>query len=399
MHIPVFHSYGKWYLSGVGTWTVNLIKVMAGTKFNSTVLFTGIPHQNQPQLDNLGIPYLFLDVPSPRKRREEWRVLKAFLEDNAPCIYITNFDFHRSCAVGTLAPSVRVVIVIHSDEECYFDELHRIGQDCNVIICVSTYLTNKVKNRFPNLAKRVHYIPYGIPIPKELPIERPVNGPLRLCYCNRLQQYQKRVFDLPIIAQKLEELGVNYELDIAGDGEDEGELRCRFLNANLKCLVRFHGRITSNAVIELCSSCHLFLLTSEFEGLPISLLEAMSVGCVPVVYESESGISDAIPSAEYGRLIEHANTTQFSAAIKELGESRNTLEHIGGRAANHIYTHFSSKKMGNAYYNIFKEIIATGDSLVPKRTQCIHIPHDLSRLYRLRRKISSFIAKYSSNNH
>lgn len=387
--IPVFHSYPNWGLSGVNSWTVNLAGGTDSEPFKHEVLFTGIPKQSYPELDDAGIDYSFLNLPQKRPRKSEWIALKHFLEHHAPCIYITNYDFHRSCAVGTLSPDVRVITIIHSDEACYFDELKRIGCNCDAIVCVSSYLRQAVKNRFPDLAERVSYIPYGIPQPASTLSERPQSGPIRLCYCNRLQQYQKRVFDLPLIAAELEKSGVDYELDIAGDGPDAGELKNRFADADLTCPVRFHGRLPNSDTIELMRQSHCFLLTSDFEGLPLSLLEAMSVGCVPIVYEIESGISDAIPSEDLGRVIPSGNHENFAQAVRRLCQDRTLLENLGLKAAGHCMERFSVQTMEASYNQLFHELLARKDPERLRRNGRICPPNDLRLMHRIFKRLSS----------
>lgn len=383
---PVFHSYGKWYLSGVNTWTVNLIRAMDGSDYESKVLFTGEARSPQPDLDDLGIPYEFLEVATPRKRQHEWNALKSFLEAHAPCIYITNFDFHRSCAVGTLSPDVHVVTVLHSDEDCYYDEVRRIGRDCDAVVCVSSALIRTVRKKLDHLVRDLRFIPYGIPlIPGEVIPSRPQSGPLRLCYCNRLQQYQKRIFDLPIIAAELERLGVDYEFDIAGDGPDAEELRNRFQQADLRCPVRFHGRVTNAAVMDLCRHSHLFLLTSDFEGLPISLLEAMSVGCVPVVYDIDSGIGDAIPGPGYGSVVPHGSTAEYARVIANIDQDRPSLQVIAGNARRLIHESFSLDRMAMDYGRLFAGILNSAPKV--RRSGRIVVPADLSLTGRISRRI------------
>lgn len=396
MKIPVFHSYGQWQLSGVNTWTVNLIRAMRDTEFDSRVLFTGIQRSPQPELDELAISYYFLDVPYPRKRRQEWRALKEFLEARAPCIYITNYDFHRSCAVGKLSPDVRVIAGVRSDEDCYFDELQRIGQNCDAIFCVSSYLTTKVKLCFPRLAEKVHFIPHGIAIPKEPAPRRPANGPLRLCYCNRLQQYQKRIFDLPVIAGALEKLGVAFELDIAGDGPDAEELRRRFDQAKLKSPIRFHGRVPNTTVLDLCSRSHLFLLTSDFEGLPNSVLEAMSVGCVPVVYDIKSGVSDILTNQVTGFVVPHGDVIQFAQVIQQCGSNLKGLRTLSMACQRDIANRFTLENMVNDYVQLFLKTL--NEALRPTRTGRIAIPYDLTLQSRGLRWLKKIIARILGSN-
>jgi glycosyltransferase involved in cell wall biosynthesis len=391
MGIPIFHSYGEWHLSGVNIWTVNLIRAMENSEFDSKVLFTGIPREPQSELDDLKIPYDFLEVSSPRRRRREWQALKEYLEAHAPCIYITNFDFHRSCAVGTLSSDVRVITGVRSDEDCYFDELRRIGQNCDAIFCVSSALTDKVKQQIPQLTERVHFIPHGIPMSQEPILPRSTDGPVRICYCNRIQQYQKRVFDLPLVAAELEKLGVDYELDIAGDGPDAEELRIRFDNAKLKCPVRFHGRIANAAVMDLCRTSHLFLLTSDFEGLPNSLLEAMSVGCVPVVYEIESGVSDAIENQVTGFIVPHGDTQEFARVIRQCGNNLDGLRTLSMACRQDIAKRFSLERMVSDYVQLFQQTLAKEQH--PTRSGGIAVPKDLTFRSRVSQRLKRIIAR------
>lgn len=391
MNTPVFHSYDKWRLSGVNTWTVNLIRGMEGTEFDSKVLFTGIPNSVQPELDDLRIPYDFLNLPQFRSRKQEWRALKEYLEARAPCLYITNYDFHRSCSVGTFNSSVKVALGVRSDELCYFDEVSRIGANSDAIFCVSSHLTNKVKEKFPELSNRVHFIPHGLSILTELPCIRPCPPPIRLCYCNRLSQYQKRVFDLPLIALELERIGVNYELHIAGDGPDAEELRSRFKFENLHCLIRFHGQLSNDDVINLCRDSHVFLLVSDFEGFPNSLLEAMSVGCVPVVYHIDSGINDIIQDGVSGLVVPHGNTMLIANTIRNLVEDWESFQRMSLSCSQSVANRFSLDRMVDAYLRLFRNIRDSNRTLL--RTGDVRVPYDISIRGRLEKLSKNLLSK------
>lgn len=386
MGTPVFHSYGEWGLSGVNTWTVNLIRGAADPEFEHQVLFTGIPARPKPELDALGIPYTFLNLPAKRSRRDEWRELQCFLENRASCIYIPNYDFHRSCAVGTLSNTVKVCAVIHSDEPCYFDEIGRLGKNFDAIVAVSEFLGSKIQHEFPRLAGRVTHIPHGIQIPEQRTEQRPVGGVLRLAYCNRLQQYQKRVFDLPPITAKLKHCGIPFELTIAGEGPDEAELRQRFIEVGTLDAVTFLGRIPNSEVLEVFRDSHIFLLTSDFEGLPISLLEAMSVGCVPVVYQTPSGIGEAIEHGQSGMMVRHGDITALVKVLGDLSQDRKQLSALGEKSADRIQAEFNIDRMCGDYAVLFRKLLQQSESgAQPNRTGRIHLPPDLTLRSRARK--------------
>ena len=389
MKIPIFHSYGEWQLSGVSTWTVNLIRAMEeNPNFCSSVLFTGIDHSPQSELDALGIPYDFLEVAQPRKRRSEWKALKAYLESKAPCIYITNFDFHRSCAVGTLSPKVRVLAVVHSDEERYFDEIKRIGENCDGLVAVSDYIAEQLNERFPSLKNRVFKIPYGIPIPSEEG-GRSASGLLKLAYCNRLIQYQKRVFDLPKVVRELNNIGIDAELTVAGDGQDAKELQKRFQDAGVADRVSMVGRVSNERVTQIFSESHFSLLTSDFEGLPISLLESMATGCVPCVYEIKSGVREALTGYLDQCMVEHGEPATMARRIAAIWNDQERWIALSEASRQRAREMASLENMADAYQKVFDQILSREIT----RSAKIHRPEDIKLRRRIKRRLFSFFHK------
>ncbi len=68
-------------------------------------------------------------------------------------------------------------------------------------------------------------------------------------------------------------------MHLAGSGSGEEEKVCLQLAAVLQEKVTVHGRISQQRLSILMGECHLFVLPSFFEGLPLVLLEALASGC------------------------------------------------------------------------------------------------------------------------
>lgn len=388
MRTPVFHSFPKWQLSGVNTWSINLAEAMKNDpEFEHIMLITGVAPVTLPELDARGISYEFLDVPSPRKRKDEWNSLKAFLEKRTPCIYIPNYDFHRSCAVGSLSSAVKVCAVIHSDEECYYDEVRRLGKYFDAVVTVSSHLQQNLACMHPELRDRLKWIPHGVPSPNQ---GREVGGawnPVKLLYCNRLSQYQKRVFDLPEVCRELLRLGADFELVVAGGGPDEQELGARFGQAGLGRNVRMVGLLTNEEAREAFLSSDVFLLTSDFEGLPISLLESMAAGCVPVVYDIDSGVRDAIEDGVNGIFVPHGDFANMARVIAGLSKDRRRLDALSSECVRSHAERFSVDSMASAYRSLCKDLIGNKQPL-SQRDGRIRIPKDLSVRARVLRRLA-----------
>jgi glycosyltransferase involved in cell wall biosynthesis len=171
----------------------------------------------------------------------------------------------------------------------------------------------------------VAYLPYGVPIcpNTELPT-RDFTRPLRILYLGRLEQEQKRVRLFPEILRQICDSGMPFHWTIAGDGGERG-----FLEMNLKAgspdqTVSFAGPISYADVPAMLKRHDIYLLASDYEGLPLSLLEAMGYGLVPVVSNLESGIRDVVGKTA-GILVSVDDVAGYARAIIQLHEHREEL--------------------------------------------------------------------------
>lgn len=82
-------------------------------------------------------------------------------------------------------------------------------------------------------------------------------------------------------------------------------------------LIEYHGFISGAEKCKLFSMCDVFILPSYFEGLPISILEAMSYG-LPVIATQVGAIPEIITSEKNGILITPGHIDEIGLAIKKL---------------------------------------------------------------------------------
>jgi glycosyltransferase involved in cell wall biosynthesis len=83
-------------------------------------------------------------------------------------------------------------------------------------------------------------------------------------------------------------------------------------------LVRFHGVLAQEQLPGLYLQNDVFILTSDYEGLPLSLLEAMGHGCVPVVTDIPSGIPEVLRDGINGYLVPVGATAVFADRLAAL---------------------------------------------------------------------------------
>src|SRR5206468_103489 len=95
----------------------------------------------------------------------------------------------------------------------------------------------------------------------------------------------------------------------------------------------------------------VFLLASDSEGLPMSLLEAMAQGVVPVVSDLESGIRDVVDSSN-GLLVPVDDVEAYGRAIIHLHEHRDELAAKSAAAHARVKTEFSVQAMADRWLKI-----------------------------------------------
>lgn len=110
--------------------------------------------------------------------------------------------------------------------------------------------------------------------------------PIVLGYAGRVERAQKRLDRLPAFLRALRDSGIAYRFHLVGDGPYAPTLRAETGDdAN----VHFHGFLQGEAYAAQLRSWDFILFLSDYEGLPIALLEALAAGAVPIYPDFHAG--------------------------------------------------------------------------------------------------------------
>lgn len=117
----------------------------------------------------------------------------------------------------------------------------------------------------------------------------------------------------------------------------------------------FYGGVVSGAEKRLAfAESDIFLLPSHYEGMPISLLEAMAAGCVPVVSDVGS-IGDAVENEVNGFLIEPRDHGQITNTLKRLLSDEIDWVKMRENAKSTIREHYEIKDYLSKLQEIYGE--------------------------------------------
>ncbi len=117
------------------------------------------------------------------------------------------------------------------------------------------------------------------------------------------------------------------------------------------------GRQESRSIPDLLSAMDIFLFTSKFEGLPISILEAMAAKRLIVSTDVDS-IPDVVLDGKTGWTFHPGDYEKASSIIKEVHDNRSRYDGISKAAFDLINKEYSpARKMSEEFDGIYKKVL------------------------------------------
>ena len=216
------------------------------------------------------------------------------------------------------------------------------------VVCLSTFWKDFLADTFKVKAASIIKNPISFP-DQPLP-ETGREGFLSLLFLGKIGD-NKGVFDLlDVIARNRTRYQYKIKLKIGGDGEVK-RLKDYIISRQIGDMVEYAGWVQGHLKHYLLSTCDVFILPSYNEGLPVSVLEAMSYG-KPVISTTVGGIPEIVKNGINGFLIAP-------------GDKNALEEHI-----EHLFYHAAERRMkGKQSLNI---VAAYGIDNVLKELQTIY---------------------------
>lgn len=183
----------------------------------------------------------------------------------------------------------------------------------------------------------------------------PPDQPLIL-FAGRLQG-DKQPHVLAQVLQRLVERGLDFHAFIAGDGPDRAWLEELVTEHALQEQVTLLGGVPSDQVRELMAASDIFFLPSLWEGIALTIYEAMACGLA--VVGADVGGQRELVTPECGRLLPKADpATEVAAYTEELTALLADLprcRELGRRARERVAAHFRLDEMGEQIVALFRK--------------------------------------------
>jgi glycosyltransferase involved in cell wall biosynthesis len=268
-----------------------------------------------------------LDIPTVEVSRNTGRrAIRQFLREARPAVFHAHLNWPLACSDGLFAAALARVPNVVATQQLFVPLQSRrtafrhrlLSTVVDRYIAVSHHMAAMLRKVCVFGEKKVRVIHNGVPL---APFGREVNKALRedltggrncrvVLTLARLDR-QKGIGYLIEAASRIPET----LFVVAGEGPERAALEAKTDACGAKDRVVFLGH--RRDVPELLASCDVFVLPSLYEGLPVSVLEAMASGR-PVIATKVGGTDEAVKDGVTGLLVPPADPTALAQAIRRI---------------------------------------------------------------------------------
>ena len=259
---------------------------------------------------------------------------------NIPDVYCA-IDRLRRQACGT-----RAVMTLHALTPDYFYDIKNYKVTLDAVIATNRLAQTLAKQHGDLEHSRVFYAPYGVEVPPIPPRQEPQREALRIAFAGRLTFDQKRIEDIPLIANGLTQRGVRCEWLIAGAGPQENWLRQELCDGAGIGTVHFLGNLSAEELsTKIYQRADVLLITSSWETGPLVAWEAMAHG-ITVLSSSYvgAGIESSLHHLENCMLFPVGDTERAIEYLLMMRDAnlRQRLAKAGSELVTKRYSHKAS---------------------------------------------------------
>ena len=310
----------------------------------------------------------------PVPRMQGWQALMRMpqflreLRRERPAVFHAHLNWPMACKFGLISAALARIPAVVATAQLFVESqfplkalvyvLQRlIASGVDRYIAVSDHVAGRLCQTYGLLAPKVSVVHNSVFLAS---FNRPINAELRA----RLMGTTERPIVLTV-ARLDKQKGHSYLLTaaalvpdamfvLAGEGPERPMLEAQARVLGLNNRVIFLGY--RDDVSDLLASCDLFVLPSLFEGLPLSVLEAMAAG-KPVVATAIGGTDEAVVHGETGLLVPPADPATLARAIRTALSDPGLSQRLGAAGRARVHHEFSAETMVRRITEIYDELL------------------------------------------
>ena len=221
----------------------------------------------------------------------------------------------------------------------------------DIVITPSKHLKNFILNL--GFKNKIEIINNGVFIPEEN-TNIFTNDQINITIVSRLVSH-KNIEKIINAISDLNSPLIN--LNIIGDGPELNQLQRISLESNNKDNIIFHGKLNRNDINHIFLKSDIYIQASNYEGLPHSLLEAMSYG-IPVLCTPVGECKEILGNEDRGYILDlPVSKSNIKSKISEIIGEKNIANKKGERGKDFINEKYNLTNSFNLYKNLFTRLL------------------------------------------
>jgi glycosyltransferase involved in cell wall biosynthesis len=222
---------------------------------------------------------------------------------------------------------------------------------CDWIVGICNATVDNIKKIHSIPARKIVRIYNGATSLQKVTQEQwPLKSGFTLVYVGRLAPVKNHRLLLKAFCRALKSMPC-LRLWIVGDGSERKMLEGMAAELGISSQVTFWGQQLD--VAQFLSAADVFIMSSKSEGLPMSLLQAFSLGLSAIVTDV-GGMAEVIRLTQAGVTVSATDPAEMAAAILRLAESDAERERFSTNAKEAFCSFFTLQTMADAYMNLYR---------------------------------------------
>jgi glycosyltransferase involved in cell wall biosynthesis len=222
----------------------------------------------------------------------------------------------------------------------------------NKVIAVSRDIRSIFMDQYGYSGNNITVIHNGTAIIRDPPLKKE-NGVFVIGSMGRMTPVKDYTLMVEIAREVCRETG-EIRFELAGDGPDWTKIMSLVERYRLKEKFLLRGFVGDPP--GFYQGLDLFMNTSIHEGIPMSVLEAMSYG-IPVIAPNVGGLKEIMEDGREGYLLDKRDPKAYAEKCLHLYRNRSIVQSMGYFAKKKAEKDFSIDNMAEKYYHLYKNIV------------------------------------------
>lgn len=350
----IIHVVPEFGLAGAETMVENLVNNI--DKKNYQIKLISLYNYHSPiteRLEKNGYEIIYLDKKKGIDLSIIRKLKKVFKEEKPDIIHTHRYVLEYVVPANNMSCKSKIIHTVHNVANKEVDKKRRILQKrwfkkFNITpVGISDIIKDTIVKEYNLNPKKVPVVLNAIDMSKCIK-KLDYSNTYKILNIGRLAEQKNQKFLIDVF-YKVHQRHPEYKLKIIGNGPLYDEIHNQIISLGLEKFVEIEKDKPS--CFEDLNNSDIFILTSKWEGVPMTIIEALGTG-LPILSSNVGGISNMIENGVDGILI-NLDEEEFVNNIIELMENKNKREQLGINALKKSKI-FTAKEMAKKYQKIYE---------------------------------------------